>query len=173
VGSVFVTLCTCCNFLRILKPILVTLLQSFADTGKEGKPKSYQVESPAEAEQGIAFLFQSLYCNLFAVYKVPYLFIYFLHSCWWFFFLLDGNGIWTQRFMQAKHALYCLNHTSSPFCSGYFGDEGSWTICRGWPQTAILLISDSQVGRIISVIHGTWLDDFFNCGDKVTLQMQC
>jgi hypothetical protein len=22
----------------------------------------------------------------------------------------------------AKQALYCLNHTSSPFCSGYFGD---------------------------------------------------
>jgi hypothetical protein len=24
----------------------------------------------------------------------------------------------------AKQVLYCLNHTSSPFCSGYFGNGG-------------------------------------------------
>jgi hypothetical protein len=27
--------------------------------------------------------------------------------------------------MFAKQVLYCLNHTSNPFCSDYFGDEGS------------------------------------------------
>jgi hypothetical protein len=26
--------------------------------------------------------------------------------------------------MFAKQVLYCWNHTSSPFCSGYFGDGG-------------------------------------------------
>jgi hypothetical protein len=38
-----------------------------------------------------------------------------------------------------------LNHTSSPFCSGYFGDGVSRTICPGWPQTTSLPISVSQV----------------------------
>jgi hypothetical protein len=42
-----------------------------------------------------------------------------------------------------------LSHTSSAFCSGYFGDGVSWTICLGWPCTEILLISASQVARII------------------------
>jgi hypothetical protein len=33
----------------------------------------------------------------------------------------------------AKQALYHLSHTSSPFCSGYFGDGVSQTICLDWP----------------------------------------
>jgi hypothetical protein len=50
---------------------------------------------------------------------------------------------------KAGVVLYCLSHTSSPFCSGYFGDGGvSHTICLGWLQTAILLISASQIARI-------------------------
>jgi hypothetical protein len=28
------------------------------------------------------------------------------------------------RASQLKQELYCLSHTSSPFCSGYFGDGG-------------------------------------------------
>jgi hypothetical protein len=32
-------------------------------------------------------------------------------------------------------------------------DEVSWTICPGWPQTAILLISASQVARITGMGH--------------------
>jgi hypothetical protein len=45
-------------------------------------------------------------------------------------------------------------HTSSPLCSGYFGDGVSWTICLGWPWTEILLISVSQVARRVT---GAWL----------------
>jgi hypothetical protein len=41
-----------------------------------------------------------------------------------------------------------LNHTSSPFCSGYFGDRVSWTICLGWPWTAVLPVS----------VSSAWLD---------------
>jgi hypothetical protein len=37
---------------------------------------------------------------------------------WWDW----GNGVWTQGFTIAKQALYCLSHSSSPFCSDYFGD---------------------------------------------------
>jgi hypothetical protein len=50
-------------------------------------------------------------------------------------------------------ALYCLSHTSSSFCSGYFRDGVLQTICLGWPQTTILLISASQALRIIGVSH--------------------
>jgi hypothetical protein len=49
--------------------------------------------------------------------------------------------------------LYHLSHTSSPFCSGYFRDGVSWTVCLGCPQIAILLISASQVTRITGVSH--------------------
>jgi hypothetical protein len=57
--------------------------------------------------------------------------------------------------------LYQLSHTSSPFYSAYFGDgAGSrlfQTICPGWPRTAILLISASQIARITGVSHCPWL----------------
>jgi hypothetical protein len=51
--------------------------------------------------------------------------------------------------MLVKQALYHLNHTSSAFCSSYFGDRISRIIYLGWPRTSILPISASQVARII------------------------
>jgi hypothetical protein len=36
-------------------------------------------------------------------------------------------------------------------------DRVSQTICTGWPQTSILLISASGVARIIAVSIGVWL----------------
>jgi hypothetical protein len=55
-----------------------------------------------------------------------------------------------------------LSHTSSPFCSGYFGDGVSPTICLGCPWTLILPISASQLTRITSLT-------FFNCNFNVWL----
>jgi hypothetical protein len=55
--------------------------------------------------------------------------------CLGFFLCVCGTGVWIQGFALAKQALYHLSHTSSPFCSGYFGDLVSWTICPGWLQT--------------------------------------
>jgi hypothetical protein len=46
-----------------------------------------------------------------------------------------------------------LSYTSSPFCSGYFGDGGFMNCLPRWPQTLILPISASQVGRIASMSH--------------------
>jgi hypothetical protein len=43
-----------------------------------------------------------------------------------------GVRVWTQSFTFAKQAFYCLNQTSTPFLSGYFGDGISKTICQGW-----------------------------------------
>jgi hypothetical protein len=53
-----------------------------------------------------------------------------------------------------KQALYILSHTSSPFCSGDFGDGFSQTVLLGWPRTTILLISASQVARITGRVDG-------------------
>jgi hypothetical protein len=54
-----------------------------------------------------------------------------------------------------------LSQTSSPFCSGYFGDRISQTICLGWPWTMILLILASQVARITGISHQCWA--YFFC----------
>jgi hypothetical protein len=80
-------------------------------------------------------------------------FAYFIHtlcvwSCHHFF---CGTGVWTQGFVLTTQALFCLSHTTSPFCSVYFGD-GVWrTMCLGWPWTVVPLISTSQVTRIIGM----------------------
>jgi hypothetical protein len=53
-----------------------------------------------------------------------------------------GRGFELRAYMLAKQVLYCYIHKSSPFCCGYFGGRGiSQTICPGWSQTKILLIS--------------------------------
>jgi hypothetical protein len=77
--------------------------------------------------------------------------LYCCTSC--FFFLFGRTGVWTQDFVPAKQRLHCLNHTSSQFCCGYFGDGVLWTTCLGWSGASILLISDSQVARITGVSH--------------------
>jgi hypothetical protein len=42
-----------------------------------------------------------------------------------------------------------LSHTSSSFCSGFFGDGGaSQTFCLGWPQIDIFPIGAIQVDTI-------------------------
>jgi hypothetical protein len=64
-----------------------------------------------------------------------------------------GTGDFTQGFMLAKLSLYCVSHTCSPFCSGYFGDEVSRASFLGWPQTTILLILVSQVARITGMSY--------------------
>jgi hypothetical protein len=61
--------------------------------------------------------------------------------------------------LRASNLLYHLNHASGPFCSGYFGDEGSRTRCPGWPWTTIFQISASQVASIISMSHWHWAEN--------------
>jgi hypothetical protein len=71
------------------------------------------------------------------------------------------SSIWTQSLALAKQVLYCLSNTSSPFCSVYFGDKSLMNYCPSWPQTMILSISASLVGRIIGVSHKLTTDLFF------------
>jgi hypothetical protein len=70
-----------------------------------------------------------------------------------FFGCFGETRVWIQGFVLAKQALYHFIHTSSPFCSGYFGHRVSWIICPGWSWTVILHISDSQATRITDVSH--------------------
>jgi hypothetical protein len=49
--------------------------------------------------------------------------------------------------------LYPLSHTSSPFCSAYFGDGVLQTFCLAWAGTTILLITASHVAGITGVSH--------------------
>jgi hypothetical protein len=53
--------------------------------------------------------------------------------------------------LQSRH--FTLSHTSSSFCSGYFGDGVWWTICPDWPHMAILSVSASQIARITDMSH--------------------
>jgi hypothetical protein len=49
--------------------------------------------------------------------------LYFL-ELFLFYFIFGGIRICTEGFTLAKQVLYYLSNTSSPVCSGYFGDEG-------------------------------------------------
>jgi hypothetical protein len=60
----------------------------------------------------------------------------------------------TRVLTHVLHFLYHLSHTSTPFCSGYFGDGSSWTICLGWPWTVTLPISTFQIPRITTMSSG-------------------
>jgi hypothetical protein len=64
-----------------------------------------------------------------------------------------GTRVGNQGLTIAKQRFYHLSHISSPFCSGYFGDGVSETICLGWPPTTILWISASPVARMTGRSH--------------------
>jgi hypothetical protein len=70
-----------------------------------------------------------------------------------FIYLFSWTGVWTQGFIVTNQVLYCLSHTFSSFCSVYFGDGISQSICPCWPQTVILLILASQVARITGLSY--------------------
>jgi hypothetical protein len=54
---------------------------------------------------------------------------------------------------EIRTSCYCLSHTSSPFCSGYFGDGCIVNYLPGLASNCDLPISASQVARITGVIH--------------------
>jgi hypothetical protein len=71
-----------------------------------------------------------------------------------FFPFFCGIRVWTQGFSLAKQVLCHLSHTFGPFLLWlFFGDGVLRALCPGWPQTAILPISASQVARITGVSH--------------------
>jgi hypothetical protein len=56
-----------------------------------------------------------------------------------FYFLL---GLGFELRALCSQSQHWLSHTSSSFCSGYFGDEMLWTIYQDWPWTIVLSIWD-------------------------------
>jgi hypothetical protein len=80
-----------------------------------------------------------------------------LFFCWWY-------GSLNQYLILAKQVLYHLRHSASlVFCvyGSFFQDRVSWTICRGWLQTAILLISAFWVARITGMSYSAWPQYYF------------
>jgi hypothetical protein len=62
------------------------------------------------------------------------------------FFFFCGTGVWTQDLhLEPLHQPY--------FHEVLFWDRVSQTICQGWHQTEILLISASWVTRITGMSH--------------------
>jgi hypothetical protein len=60
-----------------------------------------------------------------------------------------GTGAWTQGLhLEPLHQPY--------FCERFFRDKVLRTICLGWVQTMILLISVSWIARITGVICSCW-----------------
>jgi hypothetical protein len=68
------------------------------------------------------------------------------------FFKLVGLGF-EYRVSRLQSGALPFGQRLSPFYSGYFGDDVSWTICPVWPWTVILPISVSQIARITCVSH--------------------
>jgi hypothetical protein len=77
---------------------------------------------------------------------------------------MNANGanfffsfLWDWGLNSGLHAckvdILPLEHTSSTFFSVYFGDGVSRTVHLSWPQIATLLISASQITRIIGMSH--------------------
>jgi hypothetical protein len=61
-----------------------------------------------------------------------------------FIFYFGGTVVWTWGFVLAKQALYHLNHTSSPFCFGYFWRWGLIALADLKPQSSGSSLSGSQ-----------------------------
>jgi hypothetical protein len=82
-----------------------------------------------------------------------------------------GEGMWdlNSGLCTAKPLLYGSSHTSRPCCTGYFGDGLSGAICPGWPRTAGLLISASQVAGVTGASHGARPRSHFYDGGICTL----
>jgi hypothetical protein len=77
-----------------------------------------------------------------------------------FFFLVELGFVLRTSCLQKL--LYCLSHTASPFCSGYFGDTVSWSICLGWLWTTVLPISAFQAPRITGLSHWCMVSSQFS-----------
>jgi hypothetical protein len=77
-------------------------------------------------------------------------------------FVSVGLGFEIGAYTLAKQVPYCLSHTSSLFCSGYFRDGVLRTTYPSWPQTTVLQISFSQVAGITDVSHRCPPEGSFN-----------
>jgi hypothetical protein len=68
---------------------------------------------------------------------------------YYFCYYFGGIQVWTQGLMSAGQALVPFHQLF--LYTEYFWDRGSWTICQGWLQTAVLLIAASWLFRITGV----------------------
>jgi hypothetical protein len=55
-----------------------------------------------------------------------------------FLIFLVGLGFKLRALSLHSRGSNAVSHTSSSFCSGYFGDGALWTICPDWLPTIVL-----------------------------------
>jgi hypothetical protein len=111
---------------------------------KYGKNKNKQKDATSQWESTARSGFQQT--------PVPLLFRFNLRTLLWsgfFFFFFVVLGLELRAFT--------LTHSTALFLWRVFWDRVSWTICLGWLQTTVLLISTSWVARITGVSHWQFL----------------
>jgi hypothetical protein len=77
---------------------------------------------------------------------------------WIRLFLINSQFQWLVlgffEVLGIESRAFTLSHSTIPFfCDGYFRDRVSWTLCPGWLQTMIHLISASWVAKITGMSH--------------------
>jgi hypothetical protein len=88
----------------------------------------------------MTLLFQKLHCCCWDTHHQPIHYSLFFYL---FIFVVPGLDL----------RAYTLSHSTSLFCTRYFWDRFSWTICSSWHQTMILLISASWVAMSTGKSH--------------------
>jgi hypothetical protein len=120
--------------------------------------------------------------------------------CFFGFCFGGSSGVWAQGLALARQVPYHLSHVIIPFCFGCFWDRvshlclgimdhssvdrsvplhpafigwhgASQTFCLGWPWTAVLLISASQVARVIGLSHHAWPQIHFSVAELLFVSL--
>jgi hypothetical protein len=74
------------------------------------------------------------------------------HSIFYLLIYFGGTGTWTQNFALGCYTTWAIPSVHFALVS-FWEMRVSQTICLGWPWTAILPISASQIARITGVSH--------------------
>jgi hypothetical protein len=103
--------------------------------------------------------FKFLWSSIFVIFLRPLLLVSYprthcqtkcCEDFLFFSFFFFSTGAWIEYYWVGLH--FESPHQLS-FMMGFFQGSVSWTICLGWVQTVILLISASWVARITGVSH--------------------
>jgi hypothetical protein len=102
-----------------------------------GQVDMWRSETASFMKIAVTHPYTRFYNDAVFTYASKYALSYFSCITWysssiffWPYFFLSALRDWTQDLTLDRQRLDHLRHTSSSFCSDYFGDGISWTICR-------------------------------------------